>query len=247
MDTDRAKGARSDSIQEQSQLADEAAISVLLLAFTIFSGLTGLMLLFRKYAERQRARGRTTLCFGCIELGEGPGVVDAHQMVAADRGNDSLTTARRELVEESSIAALELLPIDHFHTQGQDEEVECSLCMVGLQEADVVRKLPCGHMFHVACVDRWLIESQKHQRRRCPLCNSDPIAAMQVVCPPGVAAGSTIQLKQPNGNFNVTVPAGVHPGDVFHVHLPAAIPTISVDTASSCTAGPSDGAGDAAL
>jgi len=35
--------------------------------------------------------------------------------------------------------------------------------------------------------------------------------------------GDTIQLKQPNGVFNVTVPAGVRPGGVFHLHLPAAV------------------------
>ena len=29
---------------------------------------------------------------------------------------------------------------------------------------------------------------------------------------------------QPNGSFNVNVPPGVRPGDVFHVHLPAALP-----------------------
>ena len=108
-------------------------------------------------------------------------------------GTDALANRRRELVEESSVAALELLQIEHFHAQGnEDEEVECSLCMVGLGEGDAVRKLPCGHVFHVECVDRWLMESQKHQKRRCPLCNTDPISAMQVVCPAGVSAGALL-------------------------------------------------------
>jgi len=120
--------------------------------------------------------------------------------------------------------------------------------MVGLQEADAVRKLPCGHIFHVQCVDRWLMDSQKHQRRRCPLCNSDPIAAMQVVCPPGVSPGATIQLRQSNGNFNVTVPVGVRPGDLFHVHLPAALPGGGPSggaAGSSSVAGSSDAGGPA--
>mmetsp|Transcript_8453 Transcript_8453/g.20268 ORF Transcript_8453/g.20268 Transcript_8453/m.20268 type:complete len:249 (-) Transcript_8453:564-1310(-) len=214
---------RAEEQRDESQLADEAAVSVLLLAFAIFSGLTGFMLLFRRYAERQRQLGRTSMCFGCVELGEATVANGARNVgVATARSPESMSHRRREQLEESSVAALELLPVDQFRAITPDE-VECSLCMVALQELEAVKKLPCGHMFHVQCVDRWLIQTQKHQRRRCPLCNAEPITAMQVVCPPGVSTGDTIQLKQPNGVFNVTVPAGVRPGGVFHLHLPAAV------------------------
>mmetsp|Transcript_54039 Transcript_54039/g.94924 ORF Transcript_54039/g.94924 Transcript_54039/m.94924 type:complete len:260 (-) Transcript_54039:140-919(-) len=44
----------------------------------------------------------------------------------------------------------------------------CAICMKDFAIGDEVRKLPCGHVFHVACIDEWL--------RRCvdcPLCKAD--------------------------------------------------------------------------
>lgn len=43
----------------------------------------------------------------------------------------------------------------------------CSVCLTGMSggSAEGVRRLPCGHEFHKACVDRWL-----QCRSTCPLC-----------------------------------------------------------------------------
>jgi hypothetical protein len=36
----------------------------------------------------------------------------------------------------------------------------CSICLVDFEDGDELRKLlPCGHRFHRACIDRWLLKS----------------------------------------------------------------------------------------
>jgi len=41
----------------------------------------------------------------------------------------------------------------------------CSVCLADFEEADSVRRLPCGHDFHQGCIDIWLCRN-----KRCPLC-----------------------------------------------------------------------------
>ena len=41
-----------------------------------------------------------------------------------------------------------------------------SLFTFQMKSGDEARQLPCGHTFHRACVDDWLLK-----RRKCPLCN----------------------------------------------------------------------------
>mmetsp|Transcript_78689 Transcript_78689/g.122822 ORF Transcript_78689/g.122822 Transcript_78689/m.122822 type:complete len:305 (+) Transcript_78689:94-1008(+) len=51
-------------------------------------------------------------------------------------------------------------------TTGSDEGAEsCAVCLADISGGDVVRRLPCRHQFHMACIDKWL-----HRNKRCPLC-----------------------------------------------------------------------------
>jgi E3 ubiquitin-protein ligase RHA2 len=57
--------------------------------------------------------------------------------------------------------------------KNQDEEaeaagVECVLCLSGVEEGEEVRELRCRHVFHRACLDRWLATPPA----TCPLCRS---------------------------------------------------------------------------
>ncbi|KAJ2706141.1 hypothetical protein FB645_001898 [Coemansia sp. IMI 203386] len=45
----------------------------------------------------------------------------------------------------------------------------CVICLDSYSEKCVVRVLACDHVFHAACVDKWLLRRSS----RCPLCNSD--------------------------------------------------------------------------
>ncbi|KXS15358.1 hypothetical protein M427DRAFT_56717 [Gonapodya prolifera JEL478] len=45
----------------------------------------------------------------------------------------------------------------------------CPICLDAFTRGASLRSLPCGHTFHVTCVDQWLV----HQRGECPLCRLD--------------------------------------------------------------------------
>ena len=47
----------------------------------------------------------------------------------------------------------------------EEQRDSCSICFEELQKRQRVRVLPCEHMFHIACIDPWLIRTAN-----CPLC-----------------------------------------------------------------------------
>lgn len=52
----------------------------------------------------------------------------------------------------------------------------CSICLADYNSTDIIRLLPdCGHLFHLKCVDPWLL-----QHPTCPICRSSPIPTPQL-------------------------------------------------------------------
>lgn len=49
---------------------------------------------------------------------------------------------------------------------------DCPVCIDPYRQGDIVRMLPCRHIFHKSCVDPWLLE-----HRTCPMCKSDILKA----------------------------------------------------------------------
>lgn len=47
--------------------------------------------------------------------------------------------------------------------------VDCCVCQEPVKQGDMYRKLPCGHEFHKACVDRWLLDHAS----TCPVCRAE--------------------------------------------------------------------------
>merc|ERR1712146_709073 len=50
---------------------------------------------------------------------------------------------------------------------------DCAICKSDFSDREKVRRLPCGHVFHYACVDRWLLGSVHAPTiftNCCPLC-----------------------------------------------------------------------------
>jgi len=45
------------------------------------------------------------------------------------------------------------------------ENALCSICLNDYEEGDELRRLPCTHLFHSPCIDRWL-----SNHLTCPLC-----------------------------------------------------------------------------
>lgn len=50
-----------------------------------------------------------------------------------------------------------------------EEEKNCPICLEPFEEGNTVKTLPCWHMFHTQCIDKWL-----RMRNKCPVC-SEPI------------------------------------------------------------------------
>ncbi|KAJ2818598.1 hypothetical protein FBU31_005816, partial [Coemansia sp. 'formosensis'] len=71
--------------------------------------------------------------------------------------------------------------VDNTHKHGNDDdalalshqtplhEENCAVCLEDFNAGEDVRRLPCRHYFHIACIDPWLSE----RAATCPLCNYD--------------------------------------------------------------------------
>ncbi|MCH99352.1 E3 ubiquitin-protein ligase, partial [Trifolium medium] len=48
------------------------------------------------------------------------------------------------------------------------KDAVCCICLAKYADNDELRELPCSHVFHVRCVDKWLKINAS-----CPLCKSE--------------------------------------------------------------------------
>eukprot|EP00435_Cladocopium_sp_Y103_P029040 s1775_g7.t1 len=67
-----------------------------------------------------------------------------------------------EAARSEEIYALQVLA---FRSEMAEEHATCAVCLCEYVEGEVLRRLPCGHLFHRRCADEWLQRSC-----RCPLC-----------------------------------------------------------------------------
>uniref|UniRef100_A0A914YXZ5 RING-type domain-containing protein n=1 Tax=Panagrolaimus superbus TaxID=310955 RepID=A0A914YXZ5_9BILA len=80
-------------------------------------------------------------------------------------GNDE-AQMHNQLEEKRKARArglLQQLRID-VYVEGQVED-ECAICMIDFEAEEEIRRLPCNHVYHVKCIDDWLIRSFT-----CPSC-----------------------------------------------------------------------------
>lgn len=50
-------------------------------------------------------------------------------------------------------------------TAGEGESVTCSICIEEVKAGEKIRTMDCGHGFHMACIDPWLL-----RHGECPNC-----------------------------------------------------------------------------
>mmetsp|Transcript_123696 Transcript_123696/g.309148 ORF Transcript_123696/g.309148 Transcript_123696/m.309148 type:complete len:296 (-) Transcript_123696:123-1010(-) len=65
---------------------------------------------------------------------------------------------------------IDSMPLVEYSPELQDGSVEtsCAVCLSDFEWDDMLRRLPCGHAFHRACIDKWL-----RRNKVCPLCLQD--------------------------------------------------------------------------
>lgn len=77
-------------------------------------------------------------------------------------------------------AQIDALPTHRYHvsrsrltdTGSTAGLTQCAVCLCDFEEEEEVKTLPCLHMYHPACIDRWLGE-----QRTCPVCKWDVTAS----------------------------------------------------------------------
>uniref|UniRef100_A0AC34QUK2 RING-type domain-containing protein n=1 Tax=Panagrolaimus sp. JU765 TaxID=591449 RepID=A0AC34QUK2_9BILA len=68
--------------------------------------------------------------------------------------------------------ALTRIPTKPVKIGDKELDADCPVCIDPYRAGDIVRMLPCRHVFHKTCVDPWLLE-----HRTCPMCKSDILKA----------------------------------------------------------------------
>ena len=68
-----------------------------------------------------------------------------------------------------SVAKIPKIKITPDNLDASGDRVSCSVCLQDFQLGETVRSLPdCHHMFHLPCIDMWLL-----RHGSCPLCRRD--------------------------------------------------------------------------
>lgn len=76
---------------------------------------------------------------------------------------------------KKAISKLQVRTIKKGDKETESDFDNCAVCIEGYKPNDVVRILPCRHVFHKHCVDPWL---QDH--RTCPMCKMNILKALGI-------------------------------------------------------------------
>lgn len=106
----------------------------------------------------------------------GPAMLSAvqSQMGAVETGFEEVTnifdTGGAKGLPGDSVEKIPKITItNNNNVDASGEKVSCSVCLQDFQLGETVRSLPhCNHMFHLPCIDKWLL-----RHGSCPLCRRD--------------------------------------------------------------------------
>ncbi|XP_038556398.1 RING finger protein 150-like isoform X1 [Micropterus salmoides] len=93
---------------------------------------------------------------------------------ARDRNQRRLGDAAKK-----AMSKLQVRTIKKGDKETESDFDNCAVCIEGYKPNDVVRILPCRHVFHKHCVDPWL---QDH--RTCPMCKMNILKALGILLNP---------------------------------------------------------------
>ncbi|XP_051919375.1 RING finger protein 150-like [Hippocampus zosterae] len=89
---------------------------------------------------------------------------------ARDRNQRRLGDAAKK-----AISKLQVRTIRKGDQETEGDFDNCAVCIEGYKANDVVRILPCRHLFHKSCVDPWLLD-----HRTCPMCKMNILKALGI-------------------------------------------------------------------
>ena len=102
-------------------------------------------------------------------LGAGPGFAEAAGPVLTPQKIDEMLPPMR-FADAKGFLVAEGRDMGAA-ADGDDGGVECAVCLSAMADDEMVRVLPCVHVFHVGCIDPWF------QRRggspACPTCKAE--------------------------------------------------------------------------
>ena len=165
------------------------------------------------------------------KVGGGSDEVSASSKPAADAASSSQSSAAGDAAGDSSTTAPSSEEKAAAALKADDEDTElCAVCLCPYEMQDTLLRLPCEHLFHEACVARWL-----QQDSSCPQCRfqllpplSPPAAARSSVDP---EQGGTELTGQPIGR-RPSQSAAVAP----HITTPAAAAAANAPAVSAAAA-----------
>lgn len=100
--------------------------------------------------------------------GAAPGSDAARERILRGAGTYEDMLALDESVQKKggTKAAIEALPTMEY-TPAEGRDTQCNVCIEEFEEKESIRMLPCLHIFHRKCIDRWL-----KTNATCPVCRA---------------------------------------------------------------------------
>ncbi|XP_061240108.1 RING finger protein 150 isoform X1 [Bos javanicus] len=93
------------------------------------------------------------------------------------RDRNQLLVFQRRLGDaaKKAISKLQVRTIKKGDKEMEPDFDNCAVCIEGYKPNDIVRILPCRHLFHKSCVDPWLLD-----HRTCPMCKMNILKALGI-------------------------------------------------------------------
>ncbi|KAI9479555.1 hypothetical protein BDB00DRAFT_858615 [Zychaea mexicana] len=110
---------------------------------------------------------------------------------------------KMSLTKLNDMCPVQSLVTDEIRTKNS----VCAICLEELQEDDLVRVLPCGHGFCVACIDVWLTKKSC----LCPICKYDCDPPEESATDGQEVEHEQQQQQHPRGSVDLGNPSATEP------------------------------------